>query len=364
MKRFLSLILVFSMLILVPVTVHGEEVYTDFDEFGTSEYDTVYILLHFKARNGQDSFEYLTEEDFPYLDIERIDFFLGPEWVAIRLKEKDGRDIYDEIKKIFENPPEIEDGYIKSIGPEVLDEEGCLSDKFESATQLYDRFFRVTTGLEEGSEPHHMYLCDSTLPKSFSDVKKGRFYSDAASVLGGAGVMNGVGGDRFSPDTPLTRAMLAQVLYNLYKLTKDEDYRFDVSNPLVRFKDVKESDWFYEAVMWAANGEGNTMVGTGGDKFEPNIPVTRAMVATALYRFMTALELESADADQNVLLAFADGDTVPLYSKDAVSAFALSGILKGRPGRIIDAKTNMTRGEVATLIVRAFPKVMYLSLER
>ncbi|MBR3991391.1 MAG: S-layer homology domain-containing protein [Clostridia bacterium] len=183
-------------------------------------------------------------------------------------------------------------------------------------------------------------------------------------MLGGAGVMNGVGGDRFSPETSLTRAMLAQVLYNLYKLTKDENYRFDVSNPLVRFKDVKESDWFYEAVMWAANGEGNTMVGTGGDKFEPNIPVTRAMVATALYRFMTALELESADADQNVLLAFADGDTVPLYSKDAVSAFALSGILKGRPGRIIDAKTNMTRGEVATLIVRAFPNVRYLSLAK
>ncbi len=152
MKRIISLILACLMMTLIPMTVQGKEVYEDFVEFGTSEYDTIYMMLHSTVPNGQDGVGYLTAEDFPYLDVERIDFFHGPEWVAIRLKDKDGRDIYGEIKKIFENPPEIENGYIKAIGPEAVDEEGCLSDKFENATELYNRLFGITPGAEGAPE--------------------------------------------------------------------------------------------------------------------------------------------------------------------------------------------------------------------
>jgi hypothetical protein len=48
------------------------------------------------------------------------------------------------------------------------------------------------------------------------------------------------------------------------------------------FKDVKESDWFYEAVKFTNRNK--LFVGTGIDTFSPNIPMTRGMFVTVLAR--------------------------------------------------------------------------------
>ena len=47
------------------------------------------------------------------------------------------------------------------------------------------------------------------------------------------------------------------------------------------FTDVKESDWFYQDVLWVA--ERGYFSGTTETTFEPNAPMTRAMLVTALY---------------------------------------------------------------------------------
>ena len=48
------------------------------------------------------------------------------------------------------------------------------------------------------------------------------------------------------------------------------------------FNDVKSSDYFYKAVLWAV--ENNITGGTGNGKFSPNANCTRGQVVTFLHR--------------------------------------------------------------------------------
>ena len=48
------------------------------------------------------------------------------------------------------------------------------------------------------------------------------------------------------------------------------------------FTDVAESDWFYDPVVYAYDT--GIMTGTSATEFAPNVTMTRAMIASVLYR--------------------------------------------------------------------------------
>ena len=83
--------------------------------------------------------------------------------------------------------------------------------------------------------------------------------------------------------TTRTRGMIC------FKCTRCGELRFESmprkdgswTNP---FWDVKESDWFYDAVRYVAYNE--YMKGTSSSRFEPNGSMTRAMLVTVLYRMV------------------------------------------------------------------------------
>ena len=56
------------------------------------------------------------------------------------------------------------------------------------------------------------------------------------------------------------------------------------------FTDVKEGDWFYQDVLWVA--ERGYFSGTTETTFEPNAPMSRAMLVTALYNRASPTELD------------------------------------------------------------------------
>ena len=51
------------------------------------------------------------------------------------------------------------------------------------------------------------------------------------------------------------------------------------------FRDVKQSDYYYKAVLWAV--ENNVTAGTSPVTFEPSATCTRAQVVTFLCRDLT-----------------------------------------------------------------------------
>lgn len=107
----------------------------------------------------------------------------------------------------------------------------------------------------------------------FADVSADAYYYDAVLWAAEQGVTSGTSANTFSPDAVLTRAQTVTFLWRAN------------GAPAVSggsFGDVAPDDWYANAVAWAVS-EGVTS-GTGGNKFSPDAPCTRAQIVTFLYR--------------------------------------------------------------------------------
>lgn len=170
----------------------------------------------------------------------------------------------------------------------------------------------------------------------FTDVKVGSWYYDAVTFVYENGLMQGTSATRFSPDSSLTRAMLAQILYNR------------AGKPTVKdksaFTDVANDAWYADAVIWAY-GEG-IVSGVGGGKFAPDASITREQLAAMLYRAAGSPEV------QETTLTFNDASKVSSYAKSAICWAVEEGIVTGKGGNRLDPTGTATRAEVAQMLAR------------
>ena len=113
----------------------------------------------------------------------------------------------------------------------------------------------------------------SKLP--FTDVStKDYFYEPVAWAVEHT-VTAGTEPTKFSPNIGCSRA---QVMMFLWRANGSPRIILR-NNP---FKDVKEGDYFYDAVLWAVRNGITT--GTSTDTFSPDLNCTRAQVMTFLWR--------------------------------------------------------------------------------
>jgi hypothetical protein len=109
----------------------------------------------------------------------------------------------------------------------------------------------------------------------FSDVAKGAYYYDAVLWAVEKGITTGTTATTFSPNSTCTRG---QVVTFLWRSAGAPDPMID-NNP---FADVRESDYFSDAVLWAL--EKNITKGTTETTFSPQSQCQRAHVVTFLFR--------------------------------------------------------------------------------
>ena len=109
---------------------------------------------------------------------------------------------------------------------------------------------------------------------SFEDVPVDSFYAEAVEWAVAEGITNGVTANTFVPARDVTRA---EVVTFLWRANGEPVVESDKS-----FPDVSKGDFFYNAVIWAAE-EGIT---TGKDNglFDPYATCTRAEALTFLWR--------------------------------------------------------------------------------
>ena len=176
----------------------------------------------------------------------------------------------------------------------------------------------------------------------FVDVGTGDwFYGDVEYVYD-EGLMNGTSGTRFDPNGVLTRAMVVTILY-----------RMEVEPEAVRtfntFSDVSRSDWYGEAVEWAAaNGIVN---GYSDGRFGPNDPITREQLAAILYRYAAFKGYEVTKANTTSLAGYPDAAKVSGYAVPAVQWAVGKGLINGVSGKLAPQSTA-TRAQVAAIIHR------------
>ena len=115
-----------------------------------------------------------------------------------------------------------------------------------------------------------------------------------------------------------------------------------------RFADVPDGQWYTEAVNWAAaHGLVN---GYGNRIFGPGDAITREQMAVILYQYARFMEYDSAVPGD--LSRFADGDQTSDWARDAVMWAVGNGLLSGKDSGLLDPKGTATRAEVATILMR------------
>ncbi len=185
----------------------------------------------------------------------------------------------------------------------------------------------------------------------FTDVVANQWYVDAVQYVYDNGLMSGFQ-DQFTPNANMSRAMVVTTLYRMEGSPKVTDY-----SAYLAFKDVKEGDWYADAVAWALNND----IATGdpiNQKFNPNANVTREQLAAFLYRYT---EFKGGSVTER-------GDFSDMKNADKVSSWALkemqwavgteliSGIVEVKGEQIVTRdlapQGNATRAQMATILQR------------
>lgn len=180
-------------------------------------------------------------------------------------------------------------------------------------------------------------MCTLSANAYFTDVDSGAWYAKAVGYVYDNGIMSGVGGDRFSPDTTFSRAMLAQVLYRLEVSPSVEDV-----DP---YDDVGDTAWYHKAVSWTRSA--GIMSGYGNNLFGPDDKITREQLAVVLYRYGSLDDRY----DPRILDVFRDGAQVSDWARTAM-AWAVSHRLMSGSNNNLMPRKGASRAEVATILMR------------
>ena len=168
----------------------------------------------------------------------------------------------------------------------------------------------------------------------FSDVSEGDWYYEAVRFVHERGLMNGYSDGRFGPNDPLSRAQLAQILFN-------NEGRPGV-NYLLDFSDVAQEAWYTEAIRWATSR--GIVGGYGNGKFGPNDPITREQLAVMLWRY------SGSPAATNKELHFNDADEISGFALEAMRWAVEKGILNGYGDGRLGPQGQATRAQVAQML--------------
>lgn len=174
----------------------------------------------------------------------------------------------------------------------------------------------------------------------FTDIYEEDWFYDAVLYVYDHDVMQGVGNQRFEPNQKLTRAMVAQILYNIEGSPSVSEHKI--------FQDVSTDAWYAPAVLWAANH--SIVLGYDTGLFEPDTNISHEQLATFLYRYA---EFKGLDVSvKGDLSSCRDSASISPWAKDAVSWANASGLLIGMETDTLNPLGTASRAEAATLLMR------------
>lgn len=174
----------------------------------------------------------------------------------------------------------------------------------------------------------------------FNDVNEDDWFYDSVMYAVQKGLFTGTSDTTFSPNSPMTRSMLVTVLHRLGEVPASA-----AANPFI---DVKDSDWYMQAVKWSL--ENDLVKGVTSTEFKPQNNVTREQLAVMLYRFAKIKGLDT-EIKGNIEL-FADKQNVSSWAYEAMTWAVDNGLISGKENNILDPSGNATRAEVATILQR------------
>ena len=205
-------------------------------------------------------------------------------------------------------------------------------------TTVYAKWEKIEEEVPE--EPDETEEIKETETISFKDVKENDWFYEAVSYAVENGLMNGMSEDIFAPNTPLTREMLAVVLYNVEGQPESAGV-----NP---FTDVKADIWYTDAILWA--NENGIVAGYDNSAYGVGDLITREQFATILYRYA---QFKGYDTTQGGMAVreFSDYENISDYARPAMAWAVNAGIMGGMDDGTLMPQGKATRAEAATMLM-------------
>lgn len=169
---------------------------------------------------------------------------------------------------------------------------------------------------------------------NFTDVKTSDWFAEPVKWAVDKGITSGTSATTFSPNNTCTKAQILTFLWRTVGSPKVE-----MGNP---FSDVKESDYFYYAALWAYK------IGIiSSTKLSPDAPCTRG--ETVIYLYRSAGCPESDQINQ-----FYDVPASDVSLNTAVCWAFVNNITGGTSYNYFSPNDTCTRGQIVTFLYRAF----------
>jgi len=202
--------------------------------------------------------------------------------------------------------------------------------------------YSATLYYVEGQEGWTTPVWNNRTTKTWSgfvatDVKETDYFYEPVEWALEKEITTGVGNDLFRPENTCTRAQVVTFLWR----AKGCPEPTATENP---FKDISPKDYYYKAVLWAA--EQGITTGVTKDRFAPEKGCTRAQVVTFLWRG------ESKPQISPVQNPFKDVGEDTYYST-AVAWAVKQGITTGKTKDKFAPEDLCTRGQIVTFLYRA-----------
>lgn len=175
----------------------------------------------------------------------------------------------------------------------------------------------------------------------FNDMENHVWAKEATLALYNAGVLNGVGDNKFEPDRPVSREEFLKMIVGGFDIST-------LSDNDVYFSDVNNQEWYYPFIKVGVNA--GIIKGMDDNTFGIGALISRQDMTVMLYR---ALSAKTDIAVGGGSSKFEDFDTVADYAKDAVAFAEITGIVNGMGDGNFYPENNATRAEAAVILYRA-----------
>ena len=172
--------------------------------------------------------------------------------------------------------------------------------------------------------------------KGFDDVPAGSYYAEPVAWAQEEGITVGVGDNNFNPTGSLRRSQIVVMLWR----AAGEPKAANTVNP---FSDVAESDYYYDAVLWALE-EGITC-GVSATKFDPSGVASRAQTVTFLWRYLDKPESTTTASFSDVVAG--------KWYEAAINWAVENSITLGMGDGTFGVDVTCTRAHAVTFLYRA-----------
>ncbi len=183
-------------------------------------------------------------------------------------------------------------------------------------------------------------ICRITGKYPFNDISASG-YRDSIVEAYYMNLVNGFSDGSFRPNQTVTRA---QFITMLWRAAGEPE-----ASGSLKFADSsKIASDYSDAVLWGV--QNGIIAGYDDNTFRPNQNISRAQMATFMYRYMK--NVAHYNFDSTLLLGFSDNGMISASYLDAVKAICSEGIMNGVGGNRFDPNGTANRGMAATVILR------------